>query len=253
MAAGHEDAAHELPDYTEEEHKMPLLLDHQADHSSLDGSQKHPQLYQAAASAAAAAPPPAPGRQRSQRRHSSELDIQASVAAYPEFPGQSADESGLAYLQNLPDVMHLWHSQRGVMLAWLVSSVVLLLLFAPFFITTGLFLGAEMACILCVMASSVYLCRRSATDGLELGSQIKLAATCGAAAFFLDCLSAFVDLLLVWSVDCEGDDACASVMNYAVVFGLSLTWHAYLSVVISQRARSLLPLLNPVSSGIVQL
>jgi hypothetical protein len=37
------------------------------------------------------------------------------------------------------------------------------------------------------------------------------------------------------------------------VFGLSLTWHAYLSVMISQRARSLLPMLNPVSSGIVQL
>jgi hypothetical protein len=53
--------------------------------------------------------------------------------------------------------------------------------------------------------------------GLELASQVKLAATCGAAAFFLDCLTAFVDLLLVWSVDCEGDDVCTSIMNYAVV------------------------------------
>jgi hypothetical protein len=53
--------------------------------------------------------------------------------------------------------------------------------------------------------------------GLELSSQVKLTATCGAAAFFLDCLTAFVDLLLVWSVDCEGDEACTSIMNYAVV------------------------------------
>jgi hypothetical protein len=61
--------------------------------------------------------------------------------------------------------MLLWHSQRGIMLAWLISSIVLLLLFAPFFITTGLFLGAEVACILCIMASSVYLCKRTAADG----------------------------------------------------------------------------------------
>jgi hypothetical protein len=53
--------------------------------------------------------------------------------------------------------------------------------------------------------------------GLELASQVKLAYTCGAAAFFLDCLTAFVDLLLVWSMDCEGDDVCTSIMKYAVV------------------------------------
>ncbi|WIA34399.1 hypothetical protein OEZ86_012735 [Tetradesmus obliquus] len=253
MAAAHEGSRHESLDYTEEEHKMPLLLDHEAEHSSPSGSQKHQQEQQAAQSTATAGPQPAPQRQPSQRRRSSDIDIQASIAAYPAFSTRPANEAGLVFLQDLPDVLLLWRSQRGVMLAWMISSIVMLLLFAPFFVTTGLFLGAEVACILCVMASGVYLCRRTAADGLELGSQVKLAASCGAAAFFLDCLTAFVDLLLVWTVDCEGDEACTSVMNYAVVFGLSLTWHAYLSIVISQRARSLLPMLNPVSSGVIQL
>jgi hypothetical protein len=136
-----------------------------AEHSSLDGSHKLLQEHQASQAAATAVPTAAPIRQPSQRRRSSELDIQASIAAYPALPRRQADEAGLTFLQDLPDVMLLWHSQRGIMLAWMISSIVLLLLFAPFFITTGLFLGAEVACILCIMASGVYLCKRTAADG----------------------------------------------------------------------------------------
>jgi hypothetical protein len=55
------------------------------------------------------------------------------------------------------------------------------------------------------------------------------------------------------AAEANDDVAYLSAHGAVQVFGLSLTWHAYLSVMISQRARSLLPMLNPVSSGIVQL
>jgi hypothetical protein len=85
--------------------------------------------------------------------------------------------------------MLLWHSQRSVMLAWLISSIVLLLLFAPFFITTGLFLGAEVACILCIMASSVYLCKRTAADGEYMHWQDSVPASCLASVAHLAIVS----------------------------------------------------------------
>lgn len=73
------------------------------------------------------------------------------------------------------------------------------------------------------------------------------------AAFCLDMLTAFLDLVIGWGIDCRGDDICLSVLNYILVFGLYLSWHAYLSLSVNTRAKSMLPLLNPVSSGVVHL
>jgi hypothetical protein len=92
--------------------------------------------------------------------------------------------------------------------------------------------------------------------GLELALQIKVAASSGAAACFLDALTAFLTLLIIWSISCDAEvdgGICNSLMNWAAVFGVYLTWHAYISMTVAARARALLPMLNPVSSGVVQL
>lgn len=136
-----------------------MLAEHSADSSTLQPGQ--PDLGLPASMA-----PQQLTHQVSQRRRRSELDIQASVATYPLVTGVPVGgPEGLQFLPDLPNTIQLWRSQHTLMLAWCASSVVLLLLFAPFFITTGLFLGAEVACILGIMASGVHLCKRAAADG----------------------------------------------------------------------------------------
>lgn len=107
------------------------------------------------------------------RASSSQLHIEASIAQYPFVTGQpvrypAADannQGGLVFVPDLPNTQQLWQSQKTLMLAWLATSIMSLIIFAPFYITTGLFLGAEIAAILGITASATHLCRRHADDG----------------------------------------------------------------------------------------
>ena len=73
------------------------------------------------------------------------------------------------------------------------------------------------------------------------------------AAAFLDCLTAFIALLIIASVDCDYEESCESVISYLVLFGVYLTWHGWISVTVASRAKLIQPLLNPVSSGAITL
>lgn len=93
-----------------------------------------------------------------------------------------------------------------------------------------------------------------APAALELGAQIKLVATSGTIACFLDVFSICLNLLLLWKMTCDPyDDVCMSISKYAFVFTLCCAYHASISYMVSKRAASIMPLLNPVSSGAVQL
>lgn len=83
---------------------------------------------------------------------------------------------------------------------------------------------------------------------------MKLVASCGTVACFLDVITVLLDLLLLWKMGCDpDDDICAAIAKFALVFALSCANHAFISWVASTRAQSLMPLLNPVTSGAVQL
>lgn len=89
---------------------------------------------------------------------------------------------------------------------------------------------------------------------LELGAQIKLVATCGTVACFLDALTIILDLLLMWKMDCDpADTICLAISKYAFLFALACVHHGSVSHMVASRANSIMPMLNPVSSGAVQL
>lgn len=102
-----------------------------------------------------------------------QLHIEASIAQYPfvtgqpiRYPAEGPDGQGsLVFVPDLPNTQQLWQAQKTLMVAWLATSIMSLVLFAPFYITTGLFLGAEISAILGIVASATHLSRRHAADG----------------------------------------------------------------------------------------
>ena len=92
------------------------------------------------------------------------------------------------------------------------------------------------------------------STAMELGAQIKLVATCGTVAAFLDGFTILLDAMLLWKMACDPTDTvCMAVSKYAFVFALGCGHHGIISYMVAQRANSIMPLLNPVSSGAVQL
>jgi hypothetical protein len=97
-------------------------------------------------------------------------------------------------------------------------------------------------------------CPTSLLAALELGAQIKLVATCGTVAFFLDAVTIVLDVLVLLKMSCDPtDDVCTALTNYALGFALFCVQHGVISYMVSQRASKIMPLLNPVTSGLVQL
>lgn len=91
------------------------------------------------------------------------MDIEAPVTGIPMGMenGTAAGNPGqLVFLPDLPSTVQLWHNQRLIMLVWLVSSLISLVLFAPLFMASGLFLAAEIAAVMGVIASVVQLCEK---------------------------------------------------------------------------------------------
>ncbi|KAF8061303.1 yqkD [Scenedesmus sp. PABB004] len=189
-----------------DEHRQPLLGPDE------ERSSGEPHHQPAGAPQPAAAPPPQPAARAPSQPPPSvhdQLHIEAALAAWGSL-ATGHPVAGLSAGLALPNVAAAWAAQRGLMTALLVSSTLELLLFAPFFVTTSLFLGAEVAAILGLCASGLHVCQRRAADVLELGGQIKAAAACGAAAFVLDGMSAALCLVVAWGAsDCDdGDEAC---------------------------------------------
>lgn len=90
-------------------------------------------------------------------RRNSGLDVAQQAAALYQL-----EHIDLAALQE-PE--RLWQQQRPMMIAWLCTSCVALVLFAPFFLSSALFLGAQAAAILGICASCMHLFRGSRTTG----------------------------------------------------------------------------------------
>lgn len=102
-------------------------------------------------------------------RRNSGLDVAQQAAALYQL-----EHIDLAALQE-PE--RLWQQQRPMMIAWLCTSCVALVLFAPFFLSSALFLGAQAAAILGICASCMHLFRGSRTTG---GCDIAEYAMCHA-------------------------------------------------------------------------
>lgn len=96
------------------------------------------------------------------------MDIEAPVTGIPmalESGAAAGNPGQLVFLPDLPSTVQMWHNQRPLMLVWLVSSLISLVLFAPLFMASGLFLAAEIAAIMGVIASVVQLCERELAAG----------------------------------------------------------------------------------------
>lgn len=91
------------------------------------------------------------------------MDIEAPVTGIPmalESGAAAGNPGQLVFLPDLPSTVQMWHNQRPLMLVWLASSLISLVLFAPLFMASGLFLAAEIAAIMGVIAAVVQLCER---------------------------------------------------------------------------------------------
>jgi hypothetical protein len=96
------------------------------------------------------------------------MDIQAPVTGIPmalESGAAAGNPGQLVFLPDLPSTVQMWHNQRPLMLVWLVSSLISLVLFAPLFMASGLFLAAEIAAVMGVIAAVVQLCERELAAG----------------------------------------------------------------------------------------
>jgi hypothetical protein len=89
--------------------------------------------------------------------------------------------------------------------------------------------------------------------GVQLAHQLKVAAVCGTAAGILEAVSCFLDLVAVWQINCADSDVCKLALKVLIILGFLMACHAYLSLKIASRARILLSLLDPVTSGLVHL
>lgn len=116
------------------------------------------------------------------------MDAEAPVTGFPmrmdshalsaPIPGQ------LVFLPDLPNTVQLWHNQRLIMVVWLISSIISLVLFAPLFMASGLFLAAEIAAVMGVIAAIVQLCEReiaSSNSKCRLGCLPSGGVLCGVA------------------------------------------------------------------------
>jgi hypothetical protein len=91
------------------------------------------------------------------------MDIEAPVTGIPmgmENGAATGNPGQLVFLPDLPSTVQLWHNQRLIMLAWLLSSLISLVLCAPLFMASGLFLAAEIAAVMGIIASLVQLCEK---------------------------------------------------------------------------------------------
>jgi hypothetical protein len=91
------------------------------------------------------------------------MDVEAPVTGIPmgmENGAATGNPGQLVFLPDLPSTVQLWHNQRLIMVAWLLSSLISLVLFAPLFMASGLFLAAEIAAVMGVIASVVQLCEK---------------------------------------------------------------------------------------------
>ncbi|KAK9845127.1 hypothetical protein WJX74_010874 [Apatococcus lobatus] len=161
-------------------------------------------------------------------------------------PSSSVDD---LQLQNLPQATSRWRAQRALMVAWLLGSVVTLLLssFSPFLGTTAGLAG--------ITGSSWYFCHCCGVkQAKDIAANVRIVRRLAVVAGWLSGL--YTVLLAVVSSDiCSADEAYSEYCTaLRAMFFILTVWHfmhAALSVYVARKAYKIEPLLNPFTSGML--
>lgn len=170
------------------------------------------------------------------------------------------------------DITTYWDLQRPFFICWIFISSVNFILFTMVDLGTGLFLFAEIASILAIVASLASLVSGL---GIDLDLKVKTVVYAGLTSLALDSVTLlFGDtLLLMLLPGCSNSigvppplpppppgqeeneplPACGTTWGFIIVLSILLGVHMSLSLVLFSRARRASQLLNPVSSGLVQV
>jgi len=160
-------------------------------------------------------------------------------------------------MPELPDATRFWRQQRPLMLLMLAASISTLLLFMMMDMGTGVFVMAEIGGLLGVTVPCVYL---FGSGSVDMAMQAKLTYSLALAAFLLDLFTiSMVDgILLAIATDCNPEDPdlgtlCKMLWVYIAFFTLVLGGHAWLCYVVSRKGQITQQMLNPVTSGMLQV
>lgn len=161
-----------------------------------------------------------------------------------------------------PDAQLYWAAQRPLLISWLVSSVLSLAFFFPFYLGTGLFITGEIAACLGIAGSAIHVCS-ACGSGLDARNQIRITHSMAGAAAALDIFTVFLAVLVLLGVECGGGggegsaqasgDVCNYLVVYVLMFACYTALHSSLSLRVSQAAKNVQRLASPVSSGMVSL
>lgn len=181
------------------------------------------------------------------------VDVEAAVAysSLDAEPG-TGTVGELLFLHTAPNALQLWKNEKLVMIALLVASFVSLVLFAPLFRDTTLFLlavAAVMAACLGVLAADIHLCEADLAESstLELFAQVKMANCCCRVAWWL--AAVLMTPLRLWKLTCDPTtDHCWAWVLVVGVFLLCCLQHGIVWWAVSARAHNIMQLLQPVSS-----
>lgn len=170
---------------------------------------------------------------------------------YEDFFNNRQDVRAPVHIPDMPDVYRDWKKQQHVLSLWLVISALSLMLFWPFYLATGLFLGAEIAAMLGIAVSVIHM--SDACRGMDLVQKLRTTAPLAIVACLLDMCTIFVNiLLLVSSDDCDDDEEdCESIIMFVVFFSCYLLAHALVALYLVRVCHRFIRLLNPVTTGMV--
>lgn len=165
----------------------------------------------------------------------------------------------------LQDVVGFWKQQRFIMCVWLVFSITAFLMYTLLDPGSGLLMMAQLASIFSIVPPLCYLFP-SITGSLDLATQTKVSVVMGKLSGCLGMANLLLfDLALIGlTIDCSntppykdamGNDVlpCSVAVTLLLVTTGFLGSHAWLSFHVAQQANSAQLLLNPVTSGMVQV
>jgi Kef-type K+ transport system membrane component KefB len=150
---------------------------------------------------------------------------------------------------DVPDAMRLWKEQKNYMHIWLAGSIFSCIFFFPLYVAVGIFFPALVASILGIICSSMYLCACWSTD---LATQVKMTVVMGSIAAIMDAWNMMLAFLIISTVTCgEGD--CRALVSYIIFFSVFLGCHGWVSYYMVKQARTIVRVMNPISSGLVAM
>ncbi|KAK9814507.1 hypothetical protein WJX72_007031 [[Myrmecia] bisecta] len=172
-----------------------------------------------------------------------------SVAQH-HVSGTGAQYGGYPGIPDMPDAIHRWRGQRSLLVVWLFLSIAILM--------TSIFwfeLGA-VAGLLGIIGASLSVCQ-CCGGGVDLAGTIKATRVLAMVAAILSGIVAWLVIALFHTIDCQkeehGEDFCHA-LHLTLVF--LVVWHgahAYISGLVFARAGEVKRMMNPVTSGLVNL